>query len=259
MLETDYWKLEMPKAWIAALEGDDDAGNDDTGDQDTPPTKTFTQTDVDRIVQTEKAKQKKSYEGQIKQLQSLRDSSNLSKKQVSELNDQIESLKSEYMTKEELAREESQKAARKHAQEIKDAQAETESWKTRYTQSTIARSLVDAAVAEDAYNPEQIVAILTPDTKLIDELDDAGNQTGNLVPKVTMIVAGDDDKPTTIEIAPADAVKRLKESEKYLNLFVSKTKGGLNLHNLDVDDKNKGPIKDTNEYMKQRNKAKGRN
>ena len=51
-------------------------------------------------------------------------------------------------------------------------------WETRFKESSIQRALQDAAVANDAYNPKQVVNLLKPMTKLKPKIDETtGKET----------------------------------------------------------------------------------
>ncbi|KKK45456.1 hypothetical protein LCGC14_3165440, partial [marine sediment metagenome] len=107
--------------------------------------------------------------------------------------------------------------------------ADRDSWKKLFTNSTIERSITDAAASSNAFSPRQIVAILGRDTQLVEVLDSEGKPTGSLEPKVRFSDKDKEGKPVTLELSPDEAVKRMREMDEYLNLFRGDGAGGAGL------------------------------
>jgi len=219
--------------WVIPHEGDGDAGAGagagagDAGATTPPVTKTFTQSDVDKIIKERLDRQNKQSRSMIDELDALKAKSQLTVKERQELEDRIESMKNEHLTKEELADKKRSQMERQYKTELEGLTSERDAWKGRYTGSTISRSLTDAAVENDAYTPEQIVAILQSTTSLVEMLDEDGKPTGELTPKVKFNDINKEGKPVTLELSPKEAVKRMTEIDRYLNLFKGKATGGL--------------------------------
>ena len=189
--------------------------------------KTFTQEDLNKILATEKRKHLENQQKMVAELDALKEKSSLTSEQRKTLDQRIEALQDEMMTKEELASKEKQKMEQTHKKIVEDLQNEKESWRSRYTNSTIVRSITDAAATHDAYSPRQIVAILKTLTRLEDAIDTDGKATGDLVPKVKFPDIDKDGKPITLDLTPEAAVKRMSEIDEYLNLFKGKGTGGV--------------------------------
>ena len=147
-------------------------------------------------------------------LEALKTKHQLSNKEREELDKQVQSLKQEYMTKEELAKEAESKLRKQADDERTNLVKEVETWKGKYHDSTINRALLDAAVANDAYNPNQVIALLRTQTNLVDV-------EGKLEPRVSLTV-----KDKTLALSPTEAVAKMKEDDAFLNLFKVKGKGG---------------------------------
>ena len=213
---------------------------------------------VDEIVAAEKAKVKRSVDKQIAQLEQFKKTANLSKKEVTELNGKIETMRREHMTKDELAKDERQKATKVTNEQTEALTKDRDGWKNRYTNATIERALIDAANETKAYNPDQILAILKPNTTLVDKLDEDGKSTGVLEPKVDYSTVDKEGKSVKLTLSPLEAAKKMIEEDRYANLFVSGTKGGLGSFNSKKPgDKGKdGFIKDTGDYIADRRKQK---
>ena len=229
----------------------------DPDPKDPDPKKGFTQDQVNAIVAKEKAKVTRGYESRITELETLKESSNLSAKEVETLNNQIEEMRTATMTKQELSKTDREKERAASNKTLKATETDRDLWKSKYTDSTIQRSLIDAAVAVKAYSPDQVVSILRPDTRLTDELDAEGKATGNMVPKVSYMTTDEKGKALKLELSPAETVKKMMEEDRFANLFISDKTSGLNLNNKTKGGKdNKTVPTGTSEYMEWRKNQK---
>lgn len=215
---------------ILAYEGDDkgtgtepSAGTQGTGKEP----KTFTQDEVNRIMAEEKRKLQQQTTKVMAELEAVKGKASLSTQEREELEQRLEQLRSETMTKEELAKQNLDKIKRESDAKLAAAQEEAKTWRNRHTSETITRSLTDAAAKADAYNPDQIVAQLYPNTRLIEELDDQNKPTGKFVAKVKITEKDKDGKEITLELPATEAVKKLSDREDFANLFKGKGAGGL--------------------------------
>ena len=87
----------------------------------------------------------------------------------------------------------------------------------------------DAAIKNDAFNPDQILTILQPMTKIIELQDENGAGTGEWT---TMVDLPDVDaktgEPIITRRTPEDAVKRMRElPTQFGNLFTSNVVSGI--------------------------------
>jgi len=222
------------KSWIIPHEedptGDPPPADPPAGDQ--PPTdKTFTQAQLDAIVKERVAKERKNSKSMIDELEALKAKSKLTSNERRELEERIETMKNQHLTKEELAEKERNKIERTYKADLDAATQERDAWKLRFTGSTITRSLTDAAVENDAFSPEQIVALLLSNTTLVEDLDEDGKPTGELKPIVKFRDNDKEGKAVTLDLEPKVAVKRMTEIDRYLNLFKGKGAGGLGGNN----------------------------
>ena len=184
--------------------------------------KTFTQAEVDSLIKTQTEQASAKQRAALAELDALKTKSTLTAKEREELETRLEQMKAESMTKEELAREKEQKLTKAAETERTQLKGEAETWRNRYTDETIKRSLSDAASKHDAFNPVQIVTQLKSLTKLVELLDENGKSTGSYAPKVTLTVG---DK--ALELSPEEAVAKLKEDDSFANLFKSSATGGI--------------------------------
>lgn len=236
--------VSYDKIWIPIFDGaDNGAGGADgaggagngTGDGKpasgaaggAPATKTFTQEQLDKIIEERVKRVKTQHGNAITELEALKAKAQLTQQERDELESRIDGMKTEFMTKEEIANREKSKIEKQLKDETERLTRETEGWKTRFTESTISRAITDAAVQHNAYAPKQVVALLRPNTFLAETLDEDGKPSGNLVPKVKFSDVDKDGKPVTLELEVVQAVKRMTELDEFLNLFKDSSSGGV--------------------------------
>lgn len=190
--------------------------------------KKFSQDDLNRFLADERRKLEKQNKQVITQLENLKKNSELTSKQKEELETRIEQLQNSFLTKEELAKKEQEKLAKQYNQEKESLATELTSWKTRYADETVKRSIMDSAVANEAYNPDQIVEILKTKTSLTEDVDEEGKPQGAFTPKVKFKSSDKDGKTITLDLTVPEAIKHMKDTpEKWGNLFKSGVNGGI--------------------------------
>lgn len=208
------------------------AGGYESGDSSDGANKTsFTQDELNRILADDRRKHQEQVKKALKEVEALRSKAKLTAEERSALDKRVQTLQDELLTKEELAKKEKERLQKEAHQKIKTLESERDSWRDRYTNSSIRRAITDASVKNNAFNPSQIVALLQGDTRLVEELDDQGSPTGRFRPKVRFEDVGDDGSTITLDLSPEDAVKRMRELPDYLNLFKGEGKGGLGSNN----------------------------
>jgi hypothetical protein len=166
----------------------------------------------------------------IQQLTQLRETATMSTQAKEELEARIEELQTQHMSKEELAKRESEKLTKTHARELEKITGESKKWQELFATSTIQRALMDAAVAGDALTPAvaQIGAILGPHTHIVEEVDEAGNGKGKFKTVVKFEDTDADGNPVVLDLSPAKTIERMKElPEKYGFLFKGENSSGL--------------------------------
>jgi hypothetical protein len=188
--------------------------------------KTFSQDDVNALI----AQERRTLEGRSKtllgELEALKTKSSLTAQEKADLESRLEETRNALMTKEELAREALLKEKKQRESEVTNLSSERDAWRNRFASSTIHRSITDAAVALDSYNPSQIVAILASNTRVVEATGEDGKPTGEFNVQVTMQDVGKDGKPIKLDLSVQDAVKRLKEKSEFHNLFKGLGTGG---------------------------------
>lgn len=193
--------------------------------------KTFTQDQLNAILAEDRRKAKAQNEKIASELEALKSKANLSAQEREDLETRVESLRSEFMTKEEMLKQEKDRETKKLKTELDTKIKESENWRSRFTESTITRSITDAAVSTDAFSPKQIVAQLLPNTRLVEEVDESNQPTGQYVAKVKITDKDKDGKPITLDLTVHEAVKKMSEQDDFANLFKGKGTGGLGSQN----------------------------
>jgi hypothetical protein len=105
---------------------------------------------------------------------------------------------------------------------------------------------MDAAVKNDAFNPDQIVTILKTNTQVVETKDDEGQPTGSFEVKTTFNTKNEKGEPVTLVLSPSEVVKKMSQTDSFLNLFKDKTASGYGGRNtprgaLDIRELAKDP------------------
>jgi hypothetical protein len=164
----------------------------------------------------------------IEDLKKLQSAQGTSEAQKKELQDRINELQRQYLSKEEIAKQEQERVQREYQATLKAKESEAEKWQRMFHETTITRSLQDGAMEFEAFNPHQIIDLLQTKTKLVDETDTDGNKTGRMIPRVSFADQDTDGKPVTLDLSVKEALTRMKNTpNKYGNLFKSTLAGGI--------------------------------
>lgn len=219
-----------------SFEGDEDGKGGDGKDGDgnkNEEEKKFTQTNMNTVVAEEKrrnmATAKVREQKILGELQELKKTASLTAEEKDSLEKRIEDLQTANMTNEEKARRAEEIAEKKTSEQVDVLTKERDNWQSKHSDLVINSAIITAASEGErkALFNEQILAILKPKTKLAEMLDDDGKPTGNSEPKVSFPDLDKEDNPITLELTVPEAIKRMKELEKYGNLFDGDKKGGL--------------------------------
>ncbi len=218
-------------------DGAGDGGNDaGDGAGDGGNDKTFNQSDVDKIVQERLARDRKAREetqrDEYKTLetsyQELLENQNLTVDERDKLSTKLEDVQKQLRTKDQQSEHDMQQVRSEYETKLAAEKQARESWELRFRDSSISRSIQDAAAKHEAYDADQLEAILRPMAKLDPVTDTAGNETGAFQ---TLIDFPDQDEKgdrKDFQGTPDAIVKRLKELPKYQNLFKANVASGLN-------------------------------
>lgn len=261
--------LAFPRPIPRDNEGGDEGGSPDAGDGSQTPEqggegkggegKLFTQEQVNEIVVKRNKKVREQLEATERRYEQLLQNQQLTSQEKEELRSELETIQSQLRTREEQARYEAKKQQEKFQQTLEVTTSERDRFKSLFETQTRDNAIMQAAVQHDAYNPEQFISVLGPRTKIVEEVNEQGEKTGRLVPRVEVQVKGEDGITKT-ELRPVeDAVAQMKdEPEKYGNLFRNNVANGIGQgSNPSVSGGKVDPSKmTTEEYFKNREAIK---
>lgn len=204
------------------------------GDE-TPPgdtEKKFSQAELNAFLAEEKRKHQASAKAALetaeKNLEDSLATQKLTEQERTELQDKLTTIQSQLRTKDEQARINEKRIKEEAEAATKAEQERSKFWENRFKTNEVARSLQDAAVAAEAFRPDQIVSLLRPGTKLVEKTDDKGKGIGEFDIVVDLHDLDADGNATVTTRSPKEAVARMKElPDIYGNLFKSGVVAGV--------------------------------
>jgi len=235
-----FRSLYLSRPWSSCFEGEDDATKAaaDKAAAEKAATdaaaaaagKTFTQEDLNRILAEDRRKHQVQLKEQAEKLETVLRNSQLTEQDRKVLQENLEAVKGQQRSAEAAAAKEKQELETAFQSKLVDAEKKSQIWEGLYRESMIGRSLQDAAVKGDAWQPGQIVTLLKPMTKLVACIDPTTNRpNGQYEVQIEML---DTDPKTGQQVmmnrTPEAAVARMKElPETYGNLFKSGVVSGI--------------------------------
>lgn len=187
----------------------------------------FNQEDVNKLMAHNKRGLRDANQQMVQRLETLQQQENLTKQQRDDLQTEIDQLKAQSQTKEQQAQAEYTKLQTKYTKDLKEVTDKSTAWEGRYKSKTKSDDLLKAAIGHKAFNPNQIVQILLPQTDVVEEVKQ-GQPTGNFISQVKFTGLDKDQKPIDLTLSPEDAVKAMTEMpEQYGNLFRNDANGGV--------------------------------
>lgn len=178
---------------------------------------------IDKLINTRFAKQKSENETLVKQLETIKQRADMTAQEKAQIESQIERLKTEHMSKEEIQQREYKTSLDRLSSEAKAANESAAKSKTLLEKYVINAELTNAASAAKAYRSSQIVSMFTGSSKVVPQMDAEGKPIPDAFQvKMTLNLDG-----KALEVTPAEAMKLLKESADYANLFAGEGNGGL--------------------------------
>ncbi len=198
--------------------------------------KTFTQVAVNKIVEERLARDRKNREVEHKQqygeletrVTTLLENEGIVGEERDKLNVQLEDVRRQLRTKDQQASHEKGLLQKEFDTELEKKTKAAVVWEDRFRESSINRSLQDAAASNDAYNASQVVALLRPMTKLVEVMDESTNKpTGDYKTMVDFPDTDEKGDDVITQGTPDVIVKRLKVLGDYANLFKSNVVAGV--------------------------------
>jgi len=192
-------------------------------------TEAFTQDQVNAIVAADRRKLTDKYQQLETAYKDALENQNLTKEARAQLELKLEDVQKTYLTKEETLLNEKKKIEETLSKEANSWKEQAVRWENQFKQTLVDRTLQDAAVQYDAYNPSQMISLLRPMTKVTEKTDDQGRGTGAYEVIVDLDdINGETGAHQVTRRAPTDAVKRMKElQDVYGNLFKTNVVSGI--------------------------------
>jgi len=191
--------------------------------------KAFSQEDLNRTLAEDRRKHQEKYKTLEESYKQILADKNLQREQRTRLEAELADLQKSFRTKEQQAEYERKQERERFKSELEGTKESAIRWENLYKKSVIDRSLQDAAVSADAFNPGQITGLLRPMTKMVEKTDENGEPIDEFSP---MIDFPDIDEKTGEQVitlrTPAEAVQRMKElPELFGNLFRANVVSGI--------------------------------
>jgi len=239
-----FRSLYLSRPWSACFEGEDDAAKKAAADKAAAEKaaadaaaaaavaagKTFTQDDLNRILADDRRKHQVQLKEQAEKLEGVLKSSQLTEQDRKVLQENLSAVQGQLRSSEAAAAKEKQELEQQFQSKLVDAEKKSQIWEGLYRESTIQRSLQDAAVKNDAFSPGQIVTLLKPLTRLVEGVDSTTNRpNGQYEVKIEMLDVNPKTGQQEVMIrSPEEAVARMKElPDQYGNLFKSGVVSGI--------------------------------
>lgn len=239
--------------------GDDGGGGDDeSGDESGSGGKTYTEEDINRIVQKRTSKARAAQRKALERLENLEKNLKMTNEEREELEQEIETLRKQTLSAEEIAKREKKKAAEQYEAKLSEAEKSAQRWQSQYNDLRINREISDAAreFGVTAQGVPFLESFLKPSTGLVEVKDDETGEVKGLDAVVDFEDIGEDDKPVKVQMSVRDTVKRMKElPDKYGHLFSAPNSGGVGGSSGSGDSKSKSgyrPGMTPEEYAKLR-------
>jgi len=214
-----------------AAEGGAAEGSSDEKKKIDSNKKTFTQEELNSIISTEKRKYQEQQKKALDELKALQTRASLTKEERDALDKRVEEMNNQLLTKEELSRKEKEKILNEHKKQTETLTSELKAWQNRYQDTVITAAITTAAAEAKAYSPEQVIAILRSNTTLKESVDEDGKPSGKFEAIVKFSDVDSKGKPVILDLTPTEAVKRMRDMDKYQNLFIAEGTGGVGGNN----------------------------
>lgn len=208
--------------------GDGDKGGAGAGTGDGDKKGLLTQEQFNAALAKERRQMQEKNKELLNQLEQIKKTAQLTEEEKTSLESQIEELRQRSMSADELAKQQVEKAKKEYDTLLETERNASKRWETNFKSTLVNNSLVDAAVKHQAHNPQQIIAVLRPNAKVVEKVGADGKPSGEFETRVMFQGKNDKGEPVTLDLTPEDAVKQMRElTAEYGNLFKDLTKGGV--------------------------------
>lgn len=207
-------------------------------------TKTFTEVEVNKVVEERLARERKKATDEkaalVKQLEAVK-TTGLGAEEKKAFEEQLEALRNQTLTQEELSVKARTRLEREYQAKLEAASSAAQTWQSQYTDARIGHEIQANAAASEVL-PQGMKfaeALLRPLVRLVPDVDADGKPIpGAFSTKVKFPSKDKDGKPVVLDISISEAFKQMKETpEEYGALFKAHTNGGIGAGNYGTPDK----------------------
>lgn len=193
-----------------------------------PPAATFTQEQVNKIMADNKRALQQQNADLVAQLETFRSKANLTQQEKDELDARISTLQQQHLTKEQQLSGELEKANKKYKTDTEVLTQQGQQWQGRFTSLLVTNAILEGSSKHQAASAKQLTAMIAPQVKVVEEVDEAGKPTGNFVPKLPVtVIDPKTKKPVVVELGVVEAIGKMREDPEFANLFLFDGKAGL--------------------------------
>jgi hypothetical protein len=189
---------------------------------------TYTQEEFNKALAEDRRKHQAQLKVMETRLQDSLKSNTLNEGDRKSLQENLSAVQGQLRSKEQQAALEKQELEASYQVKLSAMEETARKWELLHRDSTVQRSLQDAAIKHDAFSASQVVTLLKPMTKMIEEMDPVTKRSNGF--KVVVEMPGTDPKTGEFTLyvhTPDEAVKRMKELPEYGNQFKSGVVSGI--------------------------------
>lgn len=192
------------------------------------PGRTFTQADVDRMMTDFRQGLQKTNKEMAERLEQLQNTANLTAAEKEELKQTLENLSNQHKTAEQQRAEAADKAKKKYEADLSAVNTERDKYRVGYHNLIVSTAIQAGAIASKAASAAQLTMMLLPQAKVVEELDESGKPTGNMVAKIPLTYTDPKTKkPVSVELPIPEAIAKMAELDEFANLFLVDGKPGV--------------------------------
>lgn len=178
--------------------------------------KLFTQDELNKFLAEDRRKHQEKLDAVKKDAEKLQGT----KAEKEALQQKISDMEKQFLTKEQLAQQEQEKARKKYESELENAATERDQWKNVYVNTLAENAIARAAAENKAYNPAQLSLLLKNQVKVKQKTDDNGTPVMEFDVFLPVPTTDKDGKPVTLELSVGEGVKKMREQKDFANLFL---------------------------------------
>src|SRR5690606_4475764 len=188
------------------------------------------QDEIDKIVSKRSEKARTAQKQALKQLEQIQNTVKMSEEEKDTLEAEIEKLRKQTLTSEEIAKREAKKAKDTYESQLTDAQKQAERWEKQYKGLKVNYEITTAAQKHGVL-PQSLPfleSFLSPKMTLSELKDEDTGELRGHEALVDFTDIGADGKPVQVQLTVEETVKRMKElPESYGQLFSAPSGGGM--------------------------------